>query len=57
MVLGGPLWLKALSFLDAFDTVQIRYVGTEFRRLVCCIRDVAVASKKVRQRSIQTLNM
>ncbi|KAL8722374.1 MAG: hypothetical protein Q9181_007504 [Wetmoreana brouardii] len=45
MVPGSPSWIKALEFLDHFDSVQVRYVGTEFRRLVCCLRDAALASK------------
>ncbi|KAI4101858.1 MAG: hypothetical protein L6R37_004733 [Teloschistes peruensis] len=44
-VLGSPLWIKALGFFDRFDPVQIRYVGTEFRGLIGCIGDVALASQ------------
>ncbi|KAL8912898.1 MAG: hypothetical protein Q9171_002192 [Xanthocarpia ochracea] len=44
--IGSPLWFKALIFLDRFDPVQIRYVGTEFRRLVVCVKDMALAGKK-----------
>ncbi|KAI4236072.1 MAG: hypothetical protein LQ352_008039 [Teloschistes flavicans] len=44
-VLGGPLWVKALGFLDHFDAVQIRYVGAEFRNLICYIGDIALASQ------------
>ncbi|KAI4183900.1 MAG: hypothetical protein L6R41_005122 [Letrouitia leprolyta] len=43
-VVGGPLWFKALDFCERFDAVQVRYVGTEFRRLVVYVRDVALAS-------------
>ncbi|KAL8688945.1 MAG: hypothetical protein Q9218_005270 [Villophora microphyllina] len=44
-VVEGLLWIKALDFLDRFDAVQVRYVGTEFRRLVLAIRDIALAGK------------
>lgn len=43
-IVGGPLWFKALEFCERFDPVQVRYVGTEFRRLVVYVRDVALAS-------------
>lgn len=46
-MLGSPLWIKALGFFDRFDPVQIRYVGTEFRGLIGCIGDVALASQTV----------
>ncbi|KAL8710885.1 MAG: hypothetical protein Q9220_004690 [cf. Caloplaca sp. 1 TL-2023] len=46
ITVGGPLWLKALEFLERFDSVQIRYVGTEFRRLIIVLRDVAVSARK-----------
>ncbi|KAL8950474.1 MAG: hypothetical protein Q9222_003489 [Ikaeria aurantiellina] len=42
---GGPLWSKALEFFERFDPVQIRYVGTEFRRLIIVIRDLAVSAR------------
>ncbi|KAI4129796.1 MAG: hypothetical protein LQ338_002047 [Usnochroma carphineum] len=45
-VLGGPLWLKAVDFVERFDEVQVRYVGTEFRRLTVWIRDVALAGNR-----------
>lgn len=45
---GGPLWLKATAFLERFDPVQVRYVGTEFRRLITSVRDAALAGNKVR---------
>ncbi|KAL8818359.1 MAG: hypothetical protein Q9223_002994 [Gallowayella weberi] len=44
--IGSPLWLKALDFLNRFDSVQVRYVGTEFRRITTFIRDVAIAGKR-----------
>lgn len=28
---GGELWLKLINFLNVFDPVQIRYVGSEWR--------------------------
>ena len=31
---GSPLWAKTVSFIEQFDPVQIRYGGSEFRRLV-----------------------
>lgn len=46
--IGSPLWQKALEFLHRFDSVQIRYVGTEFRRLIMFVQDVALAGKQVR---------
>ena len=45
--IGSPLWHKALDFLRTFDSVQVRYVGMEFRRLVMFVRDVALAGNKV----------
>ncbi|KAL9035705.1 MAG: hypothetical protein Q9180_004717 [Flavoplaca navasiana] len=44
--IGSPLWQKALDFLRTFDSVQVRYVGMEFRRLVMFVRDVALAGNK-----------
>ncbi|KAL8998174.1 MAG: hypothetical protein Q9169_002728 [Polycauliona sp. 2 TL-2023] len=44
--IGSPLWHKAVDFLHRFDSVQVRYVGTEFRRLVMFVKDVALAGKK-----------
>ncbi|CAL8579250.1 hypothetical protein XPA_005000 [Xanthoria parietina] len=44
--IGSPLWQKALEFLHRFDSVQIRYVGTEFRRLIMFVQDVALAGKQ-----------
>ncbi|KAL8897331.1 MAG: hypothetical protein Q9192_002635 [Flavoplaca navasiana] len=44
--IGSPLWHKALDFLRTFDSVQVRYVGMEFRRLVMFVRDVALAGNK-----------
>ncbi|KAL8798856.1 MAG: hypothetical protein Q9182_006334 [Xanthomendoza sp. 2 TL-2023] len=48
--IGSPLWLKALEFLNRFDSVQVRYVGTEFRRITTFIKDVAIAGKRARSR-------
>ena len=31
---ASPLWAKIVSFVERFDPVQIRYGGSEFRRLV-----------------------
>ncbi|KAL8936930.1 MAG: hypothetical protein Q9211_003947 [Gyalolechia sp. 1 TL-2023] len=45
-IVGGPLWFKALDFFERFDPVQVRYVGTEFRRLVVHVRDAALASNQ-----------
>ncbi|KAI4139312.1 MAG: hypothetical protein L6R39_006359 [Caloplaca ligustica] len=45
-VVEGPLWLKAVDFAERFDPVQIRYVGTEFRRVTAWIRDAALAVNK-----------
>ncbi|KAL8934669.1 MAG: hypothetical protein Q9216_005789 [Gyalolechia sp. 2 TL-2023] len=42
-VVGGSWWFKALDFFERFDPVQVRYVGTEFRRLVVHVRDAALA--------------
>ncbi|KAL8852723.1 MAG: hypothetical protein Q9221_002353 [Calogaya cf. arnoldii] len=44
--IGSPLWHKAVEFLHRFDAVQIRYVGTEFRRLIMFVQEVALAAKK-----------
>ncbi|KAL8668784.1 MAG: hypothetical protein Q9168_006597 [Polycauliona sp. 1 TL-2023] len=44
--IGSSLWHKALDFLHRFDAVQVRYVGTEFRRLIMFVKDVALAGDK-----------
>lgn len=31
---GSPLWAKMVFFVERFDEVQIRYGGSEFRRLL-----------------------
>ncbi|KAL9596924.1 MAG: hypothetical protein Q9219_005487 [cf. Caloplaca sp. 3 TL-2023] len=46
-IVGGALWFKTLDFFDNFDPVQVRYVGTEFRRLVVYTRDTAGASNQL----------
>ncbi|KAL1866925.1 hypothetical protein Plec18167_008857 [Paecilomyces lecythidis] len=43
---GGTLWLKALQFLEAFDPVQIRYTGHEWRRLLELVAKAAEAVSK-----------
>ncbi|KAL8727281.1 MAG: hypothetical protein Q9166_006162 [cf. Caloplaca sp. 2 TL-2023] len=45
-MVGSPLWLKAMDFLQRFDSVQVRYIGTEFRRIIMFVRDVALAGKR-----------
>ncbi|KAL8765421.1 MAG: hypothetical protein Q9209_007489 [Squamulea sp. 1 TL-2023] len=45
---GNPLWLKSVEFLHRFDPVQVRYVGTEFRRLIMYVKDIALAGRKAR---------
>ncbi|KAL8901998.1 MAG: hypothetical protein Q9207_004923 [Kuettlingeria erythrocarpa] len=47
LTVGGSLWLKATAFLERFDPVQVRYVGTEFRRLVTSVRDAALAGNRL----------
>lgn len=44
----GPLWSKMMLFIERFDTVQIRYGGQEFRRLIETIVKTAQTSFKVR---------
>ena len=36
-----------MSFLEAFDPIQIRYVGQEFARLIEIVAKVAEATSKV----------
>ncbi|KAF4540986.1 Cop9 signalosome subunit 3 [Lasiodiplodia theobromae] len=31
---GGELWLKLINYLNVFDPIQIRYVGSDWRRAV-----------------------
>ncbi|KAI4134601.1 MAG: hypothetical protein LQ341_006003 [Variospora aurantia] len=44
VMIGGSLWLKTLNFLERFDSIQVRYVGVEFRRVILFMRDTALAS-------------
>lgn len=46
-MIGGSLWLKTLNFLERFDSIQVRYVGVEFRRVILFMRDTALASNTV----------
>ncbi|GAD98623.1 COP9 signalosome complex subunit 3 [Paecilomyces variotii No. 5] len=43
---GGTLWLKALQFLKAFDPVQVRYAGHEWRRLLELVAKAGEAVSK-----------
>jgi COP9 signalosome complex subunit 3 len=38
---GGPLWQRAVRFLNCFDPIQIRYAGHEWRMLVELVARVA----------------
>ncbi|KAF2878117.1 hypothetical protein BDV95DRAFT_509836 [Massariosphaeria phaeospora] len=38
---GGALWNRLLQFLETFDPVQVRYVGSDWRRLVDFFEQIA----------------
>jgi COP9 signalosome complex subunit 3 len=38
---GGAIWNKMTRFLETADSVQLRYVGAEWRRLVDYMQTVA----------------
>jgi COP9 signalosome complex subunit 3 len=38
---GGALWNKLVLFLETADPVQLRYVGTEWRRLIEFMEQIA----------------
>ena len=54
---GGAIWNKITLLLETADPVQLRYVGTEWRRLVGYIETVARVIGSVRVDLIQRHNM
>ncbi|KAH0538475.1 hypothetical protein FGG08_004924 [Glutinoglossum americanum] len=42
----GPLWGKIVEFLTRFDSRQVRYAGTEWRRLVELVEKIARSINK-----------
>lgn len=44
---ASPLWAKVVSFVERFDAVQIRYGGSEFRRLIEIIAKSVQAASTV----------
>ncbi len=43
----SPLWAKIIDFFERFDTVQVRYGGSEFRRLIEIVARTAQNSSTV----------
>lgn len=44
---NGSLWVKVLDFMEAFDPIQVRYTGAEFRRLIELVARTAQVASKV----------
>jgi COP9 signalosome complex subunit 3 len=44
---SGKLWARAAQFLANFDSIQVRYIGREWRNLIEIVAQASLAAHQV----------